>query len=315
MTGTLLRFAVHRDADVGQALATLALDGHGHGVRLPDVGAGGHREMELRKPAKSSGPITRIFNKLNVEKRLGSKVAMELIQADVALTVNEYAMARLGAAFAGLFLGLLISQNLLVALPLAILGFQVPVVLVQRRRRQRQQRFQEQLVDILSMLVSGLRAGVGLVQAMDLVRMEMPAPAGQEFGTVVREIGLGVPASEALRHLTERMPGDDLAMVVTVINVQAEVGGNLATILDGVITTIRERVRLVQEVRTITSQQRMTGYLLAVLPFLVGLAVMLLSPGYLTPLFTLKWAWLPGAAVAMMAIGFVFIRRIVDIKV
>jgi tight adherence protein B len=165
------------------------------------------------------------------------------------------------------------------------------------------------------MLVSGLRAGVGLIQAMDLVRREMPAPASVEFGRVVQENSLGVGLDEALVHLVERMPGDDLSMVVTVIKIQAEVGGNLANVLDGVITTIRERIRIVQEIRTLTAQQRITGYLLAGLPFFVAGAIMFLNPGFLRPLFMAQWIWLPALAAVMIVVGFIVISRIVDIKV
>jgi tight adherence protein B len=165
------------------------------------------------------------------------------------------------------------------------------------------------------MLVSGLRAGVGLIQAMDLVRREMPRPAGVEFGRVVQENGLGVSLEEALGRLLERMPGDDLSMVITVIKIQAEVGGNLANVLDGVITTIRERVRIAQEIRTLTAQQRFTGYLLAGMPFFVAGAIMFINPGFLMPLFSPQWLWLPAMAVVMIVVGFVVISRIVDIKV
>jgi tight adherence protein B len=165
------------------------------------------------------------------------------------------------------------------------------------------------------MLVSGLRAGVGLIQAMDLVRREMPAPASVEFGRVVQENGLGVGLGEALDHLQERVPSDDLAMVVTVIKIQAEVGGNLANVLDGVITTIRERVQIFQEIRSLTAQQRFTGYLLAGLPFAVAAVIMLINPGYLSPLFSMTWIWMPGLAVVMIVIGFIVIGKIVDIKV
>jgi tight adherence protein B len=150
---------------------------------------------------------------------------------------------------------------------------------------------------------------------MDLVRKEMPPPAGTEFGRVVREIGLGVSLEEALDRLLQRMPGDDLGMVVTVIKIQAEVGGNLADVLEGVIKTIRERVRIAQEIRTLTAQQRITGYILAGLPFLVGGAIMVINPDFMQPLFTPQWIWLPGMAVVMVVAGFIVIGRIVDIKV
>jgi len=268
-------------------------------------------------PAKAAkrAPFADLLKGTRLEKKLGDQFALELQQSDVALTVSEYVLFRLGASVLGLLLGTILMGNFLFGLVLAVLGLQLPVFYLHSRRGKRQHRFQSQLVDVLTMMVSGLRAGVGLIQAMELVRKEMPEPSSTEFGRVVREIGLGASLEEALAHLLERMPGDDLTMVITVINIQAEVGGNLANVLDGVVTTIRERVRIAQEIRTLTAQQRFSGYILALLPFGVGAAVMMLNPSYMQPLFSPQWIWLPGIAVVMIGIGFVVINKIVDIKV
>jgi tight adherence protein B len=271
---------------------------------------------EIVVPAgPKTGPLTRLFSQMNLEQKLGGQIALELMQADLALTVSEFVMLRLAGATVGFLVGIVLLRNFLLGVPLALLGLQMPLFYMHRRRQQRQHRFQDQLVDVISMLVSGLRAGVGLMQAMELVRKEMPAPAGEEFGRVVREVGLGVSLGEALRRLIQRMPGDDLTMLVTVINIQAEVGGNLADVLDGVVTTIRERVRIFQEIRSLTAQQRITSYALAGLPFIVGGAVMAINPGYMMPLFSPQWIWLPGIAVVMIVIGFAVISRVADIKV
>lgn len=256
-----------------------------------------------------------LFKGAGLDEKVAGKMAVTLEQADMAMTVNEYVLIRVGGAMLCALLGFFIVHNILVALALAIVALQAPVFLVHSRSRRRQQRFQGQLVDVITMLSSGLKAGVGLMQAMDLVRREMPAPASDEFGRVVREVGLGASLEDALGHLVERMPGDDLGMLIAVINIQSEVGGNLVNILETVITTIRERLRVAQEIRTLTAQQRMTGYVLAGLPFLVGGAVFVINPEYMKPLFSPQWIWMPGAAIVMMVIGFVIIQRIVDIKV
>jgi tight adherence protein B len=266
-----------------------------------------------RRPRGSS--LKGLAEQLSLGQRMGAKTALELSQADLALTINEFALIRIGAAIVGLVVGGLFMRNMLIGLLLAILGMQGPVFWLHSRRGQRQRRFQSQLVDVVGMLVSGLRAGVGLVQAMELVRREMPAPANAEFGRVVQENSLGVGLGEALEHLLQRMPSDDLAMIITVIKIQAEVGGNLANVLDGVITTIRERVRIFQEIRTLTAQQRFTGYMLAGLPFAVGAMIMMVNPGYLQPLFRMPWLIMPILAVGMIVTGFIVIGRIVDIKV
>lgn len=274
------------------------------------------QQSEAMLPKQPRGkPFAGFADRLSLGQRMGSQTALELTRADVALTVNEYGLVRLGAALVGLLVGWLVLGNLLFGALFAILGMQLPVFWLHSRCTKRKQLFQTQLVDVLSMLVSGLRAGVGLIQAMELVRREMPAPASVEFGRVVQENSLGVGLGEALDHLHERMPSDDLAMVITVIKIQAEVGGNLANVLDGVITTIRERVQIFQEIRSLTAQQRFTGYMLAGLPFAVAGMITMVNPGYMMPLFSPAWIWLPILAVVMIVIGFVVIGRIVDIKV
>ena len=305
---------------VAAALSVMSLFVGFYRLARPAGELEGRLEESLRREAaivaKPKGkPLTQLFSQMNLEQKLGGQIALELMQADISLTVTEFVMLRLAGAAIGFLVGIVLLRNFLLGVPLAILGLQMPLFYLHRRRQQRQHRFQDQLVDVISMLVSGLRAGVGLMQAMEMVRKEMPAPAGEEFGRVVREVGLGVSLGKALRRLTQRMPGDDLTMLVTVINIQAEVGGNLADVLDGVVTTIRERVRILQEIRSLTAQQRMTSYALAALPFLVGGAVMAINPGYMTPLFSPQWVWLPGIALVMIVIGFIVISRVADIKV
>ena len=219
------------------------------------------RETPLRQSGQKQSPLE-WFKKINLDKRLAGQTAVELARADLAITVNEYVLMRFAGAAVALLLGSLIARSVLVGLVASLVAMQAPVLFLHQRSRQRQNQFQAQLVDVISMLSSGLKAGVGLAQAMDLVRKEMPAPSSQEFGRVVREVGLGVPMATALERLVERMPGDDLEMLVTVINIQFEVGGNLAAVLDNCVETIRERIRIAQEIRTLTAMQRVTSYIL-----------------------------------------------------
>ncbi len=259
--------------------------------------------------------FTGLLNTVQLDQKLAGSLGLELARAEIGLTVNEYVALRFGGALGGLFIGAVVLRNLLLGLLLAVVALQAPVISLHLRSRQRQHRFQAQLPDIIMMLASGLRAGIGLAQAMEVVRREMPPPAGVEVGRVVREVGLGVSLADALCALGERMPGDDLAMLITAINIQAEVGGNLATVLESIVTTIRERVRIMQEIRTLTSMQRATSYILAGLPFLVTGFIMTVNPAYMQPLFTMTWIWMPVSALILVIVGFVVIGRIVDIKV
>jgi tight adherence protein B len=130
-------------------------------------------------------------------------------------------------------------------------------------------RFNEQLGDMLNLMVNGLRAGYSTMQAMEAVSKELPAPICDEFRRVVQEMQLGVSMQQSLDNLLRRIPSEDLDLVITAINVQREVGGNLAEILDTISYTIRERVRIKGEIRVLTTQVMYSGRFLSMMPIFV----------------------------------------------
>ena len=146
----------------------------------------------------------------------------------------------------------------------------MPFLYLRMRQARRLKALVEQIPDVMTLLVGGLRAGYGLNQAIEAVVQQMPAPSSIEFGRVTRAVALGVPLQRALKDMAERVGSDDLTLVVTAINVQYEMGGNLATVLDSISQTVRERIRITREIRVLTAQQRFTGYVLAAFPDLSG---------------------------------------------
>ena len=200
--------------------------------------------------------FTGLLNMVELDQKLAGSLGLELARAEIGLTVNEYVALRFGGALGGLFIGAVVLRNLLLGLLLAVVALQAPVISLHLRSRQRQHRFQAQLPDIIMMLASGLRGRhwPGPGHGGGAARNAAPRRRG---GRPRRARGrTGVSLADALCALGERMPGDDLAMLITAINIQAEVGGNLATVLESIVTTIRERVRIMQEIRTLTSMQR-----------------------------------------------------------
>ena len=155
-----------------------------------------------------------------------------------------------------------------------------------------------------------------------MVRESRP-PVSTEFGRVIREVNLGLPFEAALENMVRRIKSDDFELMATAIAIQHTVGGNLAEILDSIAFTIRERVRIKGEIRTLTAQQRMSGYVVGGLPFGLAMFIYLAAPTFFDPMFDPKVAigGLPagviilGFAVLMMAIGFTAIQKIVDIEV
>jgi tight adherence protein B len=264
---------------------------------------------------KGSGLISRL-NRLISQQAFAERISAMLARANAPLKVPEFVLITFGCAAMGGILGVLISGQLISAIGLGAAGFSAPFMYLRLSKNRRQRSFEDQLPDVLTMLVGGLRAGYSLLHSMDVVVEEMPSPASQEFRRVVQEVGLGLALEQALANLVRRMDSPDLDLIVTAINVQHEVGGNLATILETISSTIRERMRIHREIRSITAQQRLTGYVLAFLPFGLGGVLLVINPTYMMRLFEPgMMLCIPIGAVVMVMLGFMVIRKIVSIEV
>jgi tight adherence protein B len=256
-----------------------------------------------------------------VERRISHRafaesIRTDLARADLSITVSEYLFMRLFAVLGGFAIGYLIQRDLLSGLILGVVGFYAPVFYIRRRKSRRLRMFNQQLPDVLDHLVGSLRAGYGLLQAVEWIGKQLPDPAGAEFDRVVREVRLGRSLREALDSLLRRNDSDDLAMIITAINVQHEVGGNLANILEIVAHTIRERVRIVGEIQVLTAQQRYSGYVLMAMPIILGLVIYIINPEYEKQLFAPgATLCLPIGAVIMMVLGFLIMRKIIEIEI
>jgi len=203
------------------------------------------------------------------------------------------------------------------------IGFLIPRFWLARRKAGRLNAFNKALPDTITLIANALRAGSSFLQAIELVVRESRPPISTEFARVIREVNLGLPFDQALDNMVRRVRSDDLELMATAISIQHQVGGNLAEILDSIAYTIRERVRIKGEIRTLTAQQRMSGYVVGFLP--IGLAgfLFIAAPGFMQPMFSNppEILGLPAGVVLlifggfMMFMGFMFIRRIVDIEV
>ena len=239
----------------------------------------------------------------------------QLDRANVKLTGGEWLTIWIALTSVAFLLGLLVSGNLVGAVGIAVIGFLLPKMWLDRRVAKRRQMFQDQLVDVLRLITNALQAGHGLLQAMKVVSEEMPSPSNEEFGRVVMEVGLGYSLVDALQHLVRRVENDDLEMVVTAIEINMEVGGSLSEILANVSNTIEERVRLKGEINSLTAQQRMSAYLISGMPFILAIILTILNPSYMLGLFTPQWIWLPAIGVVMIVMGNLVMRRMMRIEV
>lgn len=264
--------------------------------------------------------VTDWVNKRVEKSSLGDRVARELARADLKLKVAEYfALFIIAIIFGAIVFGFLGGWHPVSFLIGAVLGAFAPRFYVKRQQRQRLNKFNEQLGDMLNLMVNGLRAGYSTMQAMEAISKELPSPISDEFRRVVQEMQLGVPMETALENLLRRIPSDDLDFVVTAINVQREVGGNLSEILDSISYTIRERVRIKGEIRVMTAQVRASGTLLSILPMGLALILWFMNPEYLLSFFEgpsplCGWAAI-GLIIVMIAVGYFAMMKIADIEV
>lgn len=206
--------------------------------------------------------------------------------------------------------------GILPALGLAVVVFFATRFWLNRRVKQRERKFLQQLGDGVMMMASGLRAGYSMMQTLKMVSREMPLPLSDEVHRVTMEVGIGIPIEEALNHLLQRIKSTDLELMVIAMNVQREVGGNLAEILDTIGATIRERQELYGEVRTLTAQGRISAYVITGLPVLVLVAMFFLDRPYVSALWTTTFGYfLSAIALTLLVIGFFVTKRVAEVEV
>lgn len=288
--------------------------------RLRRYGGRQHTLSEDEQRRAASAQVTELLARrleASVSGRsFAATLQRDLARANVKLTVGEFLTLQLAFGLILAMLAWLISGFLIVGLLFSAGGWFLPKFWLARRQAGRLKAFNDQLADTIALMSNSLRSGLSLVQAMEMISREAEPPISEEFQRVVREIGLGVGPQDALQHLVRRVASDDLDLLVTAILVQFEVGGNLSKILDSIANTIRERVKLKGEIRTMSAQGRTAGYMLSAMPVGIGALLMLIAPTYMGKLFTPgPWLVLPACAVVGILIGSAVINKLVDIEV
>ncbi len=224
---------------------------------------------------------------LQVERfKFGSNISKELARADIKLRSGEYlgilVLVTVGMATVGYFYG---RGSIIFAIIGGLVGPFLPRFYVKRQQAKRLQKFVDQLPDMLNLMVNGLRAGYSTMQAMEAVSKELPSPINNEFRRVVQEMQLGITMETSLDNLLRRIPSDDLDLIITAINIQREVGGNLAEILDTISFTIRERIRIKREIQVLTAQVLYSGRVLAIMPILLSFVLWGANRDYMMQFF------------------------------
>jgi tight adherence protein B len=285
---------------------------------LRTVGRGGKRgDDDLALPTmKVTERAIDLVGRVPKPKGFDQRLQGQLDRAAWMIRSNEFLVMCIAAGALGALILGGITQNLLGAVPGALLGGLVPVLIMKVRISKRQAAFVEQLPGTLQLLSGSMRAGYGLLQALDAVVKEADQPTSQEFARVLTEVRLGMPLDESLEGMAQRLDSEDFHWVVLAIGIQREVGGNLAELLTTVAKTMRDRATLRRQIRVLSAEGRISGWIIATMPFFVAFALSLLNPGYLAELFTrFEGIVMVVMGLILLLLGALWLRKIVDIEV
>lgn len=250
----------------------------------------------------------------NFNKRRAEKLEMELMKADMLITVEELLVVKILSSCSITLLLFAISRDFIIAVIAFIIVWLVPRFIIGRRQKERIKLFDSQLTEGITVISNSLKAGYSFLQAVAVVSEEMQDPFSKEFKKLLKEMSLGISEEEALRGLMNRMESDDLRLVLNAILIQKDIGGNLSEILDNISETIRERQKIRNEIKTLTAQGRLSGIVVMLIPIALGGVIYLFNKEYMILLFTEP---LGIGMVVMAAIseifGFLMIRKIVNV--
>ncbi|MBM7557189.1 type II secretion system F family protein [Halanaerobacter jeridensis] len=240
----------------------------------------------------------------------------ELDKSSLPFKASEFIISIIMILLLIAVIGILLLKNIVLTGVMLLLGLIFPYFYLKYSQKKRIDKFNDQINDSLTIISNSLKAGYSFFQALEMVTKEMEAPISEEFELVLKKMNLGASPQEALRDLTDRIDSDDLDLVVTAVLIQRQVGGDLSEILDSISDTIRERIRIQGEIKTLTAQGRASGFIVALLPIGLGALLFVINPDYMTPLFTSNL----GRAMLIMGvssqlIGIFLIKKIIEIKV
>ena len=237
-------------------------------------------------------------------------------QSGVKTTPGTIAMASFGAAVILFFLVSVFTRPLWAPFAAAVFGLALPTLVLMRKRSSRLKRFEEQFPEALDLLSRAIKAGHAFQTAMGMVAEELPEPVGPEFRKTFEQQNFGLPLREALNQMTDRIPIIDVRFFVTAVLIQRETGGNLSEILDNLAHVVRERFKVLRQVRVHTAHGRFTGWVLLALPAALAIALSFINPEHMDLLFDERMGQMMlMGAVVMQAIGYFWIRQVIKIEV
>lgn len=293
-------------------------------ARLRDLEQRHQRPGDAAAPSDAAEPedqktrLKRLLGQMDAQMS-GSgyiqKLQERLRRAGLRVLPAEFISFQAACALGGLAVSLLLLGGAL--WPVIVIGaFLLPNLWLAKKAEKRAKQLEGQLPDAMALMANSIRSGYSFLQAMDVVAKEMPEPISREFAQVLRENRVGIPLEDALTTMARRVGSQDLDLAVTAMLIQRQVGGNLAEVLDKIAETVKDRVKLLGQVRTLTTQGRLSGWIVGVLPAILAVAFHLINPEYIGPMFTHPVGWMMlGLAGAMEFIGIMVIRKLVQLEV
>jgi tight adherence protein B len=300
-------------------------------VHRPEGAAGRQFEQRLKDLSTSDGDEAGATSVLKIQPKAsalpmvdrfvggtsaGSSLANLIEQSGVDTNPGAVVTMSLVASVTLAVVAFFFSHRVLAALVAALVGVALPVLWLKIKRGRRLRAFEEQFPEALDLLSRAIRAGHAFQTSMGMIAEELPAPVGVEFKKSFEQQNFGLPLKEALDGLAERIPLMDVKFFITAVQIQRETGGNLAEILDNLANVVRERFKILRQVRVHTAHGRFTGYVLLGLPAFLAVALMFINPEHMRTLFTAKLGqMLVMGAIVMQSIGFVWIQKVIKIEV
>jgi tight adherence protein B len=290
-------------------------------ARMTAAGRPNREQVAVQVPSKGAGGwipgrVTSFGERFADARGFGERLDAELEAAGLSLNAGEFVIVTVVAGLLGAVLGAALLGNWMMAVAVGAIAAFSPTVFLRSALRRRADKLREQLPDVLTIMASSLRAGHSFLQSLDATAKEIAQPAAGEFQRVVAEVRLGRSADDALEAMSKRIGSEDFKWAVLAVNIQREVGGNLAEILDNVAATLLERATIRRQIRVLTAEGRLSAWVLGLLPFGIGVYMGITNPDYVGLLFTRTMGLVMlGGCGLLLAAGILWMRKIVDIDV
>jgi len=258
--------------------------------------------------------ISNLIPNIKLGEKSGKKLEMELLRADMPITIEELLVIKILSSVAFGFLIFAISKNISLFLIVFIIVWNLPKFIIANRKKKRIKLFDSQLNDGIMIISNSLKVGYSFMQAIAAVTEETKDPFSKEFKKMLKEMGLGISEEESLKNLINRVPSGDLKLIVNAILIQKDIGGNLSEILDNIAETIRERQKIKNELQTLTAQGKLSGVIVSLIPVVLGITIYSFNKEYVLLLFNTPVGLIMVFVAAFnQFLGIMIIKKIVNI--